>query len=104
MEDKLVIIAPDSFKGTLSASQVCDAIEAGIKSADNKIKTVKIPVADGGEGTVSALCGDNIVRRTSAVLLENVLIHFTGFRRTEPELLRCLRLQGFPLQRESLIR
>lgn len=64
MEDKLVIIAPDSFKGTLSASQVCDAIEAGIKSADNKIKTVKIPVADGGEGTVSALCGDNIVRRT----------------------------------------
>lgn len=46
MENKLVIIAPDSFKGTLSASQVCEAIEKGIKSADNNIKTVKIPVAD----------------------------------------------------------
>lgn len=34
MENKLVIIAPDSFKGTLSASQVCEAIEKGIKSAD----------------------------------------------------------------------
>ena len=49
------LIIPDSFKGTLSASAVCDAIETGILNIlpDPKIK--KIPAADGGEGTVDAL-------------------------------------------------
>lgn len=55
---KLVIVAPDSFKGTLSAERVCNAVCDGILSADENIKTVRIPVADGGEGTVAALCGD----------------------------------------------
>lgn len=50
-----IIIAPDSFKGSLRASEVADSIEKGIKNVSKKIKTIKIPIADGGEGTVEAL-------------------------------------------------
>lgn len=50
-----VIISPDSFKGTLSALQAATAIEQGILQIDKSIETVKIPVADGGEGTMESL-------------------------------------------------
>ncbi|MBN2851481.1 MAG: glycerate kinase [Clostridia bacterium] len=49
-----IIIAPDSFKGCLTSVEVASAIEAGIKKAAPAIKVTKIPVADGGEGTVNA--------------------------------------------------
>ena len=102
MEDKLVIIAPDSFKGTLSASQVCDAIEAGIKSADNKIKTVKIPVADGGEGTVSALCGDNIVRRTVSGPFGECIDSFYGISPNGTGVIEMSAAAGLPLAEGKL--
>lgn len=50
-----VIIAPDSFKGSLTSSEVADAIERGILAVDSNTKIIKIPLADGGEGTVEAL-------------------------------------------------
>lgn len=50
-----IVVAPDSFKGSLTALQVTDAIERGIKKVDSNIEIVKVPVADGGEGTVEAL-------------------------------------------------
>lgn len=49
------VIAPDSFKGSLSAVAVADAIENGIYAADPDAVIKKIPVADGGEGTVEAI-------------------------------------------------
>jgi len=50
-----IVIAPDSFKGNLTAKQVADAIEIGIKRVIPDAEIVKIPMADGGEGTVQAL-------------------------------------------------
>lgn len=50
-----IIIAPDSFKGSLSAKEVCDNIELGIRKFYNEIDIIKIPMADGGEGTLEAL-------------------------------------------------
>lgn len=50
-----ILIAPDSFKGSLSAKEAADSIEKGIKKADKEIQTVKVPMADGGEGTVESL-------------------------------------------------
>lgn len=51
---KKIIIAPDSFKGTMSSIEVCNIIEQGIKNINPDIATIKIPIADGGEGTVDA--------------------------------------------------
>lgn len=50
-----VIIAPDKFKGSLSALEVCVAIDNGIKKFDSSIETIKHPLADGGEGTLDIL-------------------------------------------------
>lgn len=50
-----IIIAPDSFKGSLSAIAAAEAIERGIKRYMPHAETVKIPMADGGEGTLDSL-------------------------------------------------
>lgn len=50
-----ILIAPDSFKENLSAKEVAQAIERGIKRVDENIQTLIVPMADGGEGTVESL-------------------------------------------------
>lgn len=50
-----ILLAPDKFKGTLSAEQVCDAMSEGIASVDPNIEVVVQPLADGGEGTSDLL-------------------------------------------------
>lgn len=50
-----IVIAPDSFKGSLSAEDVCRSMERGVLRAAPHAKVVKLPMADGGEGTVDAL-------------------------------------------------
>ncbi len=50
-----IVVAPDSFKGCLSAAEVCRALHKGISDADLDIEVVEVPLADGGEGTVDAL-------------------------------------------------
>ena len=48
-----VLVAPDSFKGTMSAVEVADALAAGV--ADAGFRAIRCPLADGGEGTVAVL-------------------------------------------------
>ncbi len=50
-----IVIAPDSFKESLSSMEVASAIEAGFKAIYPVAEYVKLPIADGGEGTVAAL-------------------------------------------------
>lgn len=50
-----VVIAPDSYKESLSAMQVATEIEAGFREIFPDATYVKVPVADGGEGTVEAI-------------------------------------------------
>ena len=49
---KKVILIPDSFKGTLSSGQICRIMEKKVKEYFPKCEAVKVPVADGGEGSV----------------------------------------------------
>ncbi len=50
-----IIVAPDSFKGSLTALQAADAITQGVRDVMPDAEIVAIPLADGGEGTVEAL-------------------------------------------------
>lgn len=50
-----IVVAPDSLKESLTAAQTAQAIERGIKSILPTANVVLLPIADGGEGTVSAL-------------------------------------------------
>jgi glycerate kinase len=49
-----VVIAPDKFKGTLTAAQVAEHVAAGLDRACPGLRSVQVPVADGGDGTVDA--------------------------------------------------
>src|SRR4051812_45483006 len=50
-----ILIAPDKFKGCLTAEQVARAIANGLRNVDPEIELDICPMADGGEGTVAAL-------------------------------------------------
>lgn len=50
-----VVVAPDKFKGTLTAPEAARAIAKGWKRADPDAEISEVPVADGGEGTLDAL-------------------------------------------------
>ncbi|WP_373974031.1 glycerate kinase [Chitinibacter sp. SCUT-21] len=52
---KKIVIAPDSFKESLSAKQVAHEIAQAIASVMPHVQTVQVPMADGGEGTLEAL-------------------------------------------------
>ena len=52
---KKIIIASDSFKGSLSSAEVAVSCEKGIRKVFPKCEIIKLPIADGGEGTIEAL-------------------------------------------------
>jgi len=68
-----IVIAPDSFKGSLTNIEVADAIELGIKEVFPEAEIIKIPLADGGEGTVQCL-----VNATGGKVLQEEVINPLG--------------------------
>jgi glycerate kinase len=64
-----IVVAPDSFKGSLTAIEVSVAIEQGIREVFPEAEVIKIPMADGGEGTVQCL-----VNATGGKILEEKII------------------------------
>ena len=72
-----IVIIPDSFKGSASSMEVCNCIERGILKVFKNADIKKIPVADGGEGTVDSIlyaAGGNIkkvnVKNPSGKIIE----------------------------------
>ena len=49
-----VVVAPDKFKGSLTAREVADRVAAGLTAVEPGLVVVRVPVADGGDGTVDA--------------------------------------------------
>lgn len=50
-----IVLAPDSFKGSLSATEVAKAMANGIQEFDPNISCIMAPIADGGEGSLEAM-------------------------------------------------
>ena len=76
-----IVIAPDSYKESLSALDVAAAIEAGFREVFPAAEYVKIPVADGGEGTVEAMVAatsGTLVRLTATGPLGEPVAAFYG--------------------------
>jgi glycerate kinase len=64
-----IIVAPDSFKGNMTAQEACTAITEGIKQIDPSINIKLFPLADGGEGTA------RIVTEAAGGTLVPVTVH-----------------------------
>ncbi|MEN8584216.1 glycerate kinase [Burkholderia sp. RS01] len=67
-----IVIAPDKFKGSLSAPDVArhleEGLHAGFRTAGpDPLEVLRIPVADGGEGTLDAAVGSGFTRRSAVV-------------------------------------
>jgi glycerate kinase len=63
-----IVIAPDKFKGSLSAPDVARHLAAGLQAATgHNLDILRIPVADGGEGTLDAAVGSGFTRRSALV-------------------------------------
>ena len=54
-KDLVMVLAPDSFKESMTAKEVCEAMERGIRKANSQIRCIHVPMADGGEGTMQSL-------------------------------------------------
>ena len=50
-----ILISPQAFKGSISATEVANNIEQGILKSSTNHKTIKLPIADGGDDTLQTL-------------------------------------------------
>lgn len=95
-----VILIPDSFKGTLSSTQICEIISAEIRKQFPNCKIVSIPVADGGEGSVdcflSALGGQKVASTVSGPHFEKMESYF-GMIEDSIAVIEMASCAGLPL-------
>lgn len=77
---KVFLLAPDSFKESMTAKEVCEAMEIGIKRAIQDAECIHVPMADGGEGTVQSLIdatgGTLIQKKVTGPLATPVLAQY----------------------------
>ncbi|WP_371657692.1 glycerate kinase [Streptomyces sp. NBC_00280] len=62
-----VLVAPDKFKGSLSADEVAHALERGLREAAPHTRVTRLALADGGEGSVAAACAGRFRAETVIV-------------------------------------
>jgi glycerate kinase len=75
-----IVVAPDSFKESLTAKEASEIIEEGIRRVFPQAEVIKIPLADGGEGTVEAMVeargGKIVLQEVTSPLGERIKGHF----------------------------
>ncbi|KKC30555.1 glycerate kinase [Caldanaerobacter subterraneus] len=99
-----VLIAPDKFKGSLSAFTVADSIEEGILKVFPDAVVVKVPMADGGEGTVATLVnvmgGEIIKVRVKDPLLRDIESFYGILRDRNTAVIEMAAASGLYLLKE----
>ncbi|MGI5819010.1 MAG: glycerate kinase [Armatimonadota bacterium] len=101
-----IVIAPDSFKGSLTALEVCEAAARGIAAIDPEIEIVEVPMADGGEGTVQSLVdatgGSLVSERVTGPLGEPVDAIYGLLGDDESAVIEMAAASGLPLVPDEL--
>ncbi|WP_461205146.1 glycerate kinase [Clostridium sp. DL1XJH146] len=96
-----IVIAPDSFKGSLTAKEVADCIEFGIKKIKPDSEIIKIPMADGGEGTVQSLVdctkGKLIKLKVNNPLFEKIEATYGILGDSKTAVIEMAEASGLPL-------
>lgn len=102
---KKIVIAVDSFKGTMSSIEVCSIIEAGFKKILPDVSTEKVPIADGGEGTVdtflTALGGERIRVRVKDPLFREIDSFYGILPDGKTAVIEMAAASGLPLVEEE---
>ncbi len=100
-----VVIAPDSFKGSMSSVQAAEAIRRGLLQVDSNVICELIPMADGGEGTVDALQvitgGERIYCQVEDPLGRSVNAFYGWVEETKTAIIEMAAASGLPLLSQS---
>ncbi len=100
-----VLIAIDSFKGSLTTTQLADAISQGILDVSTDFVVEKVPIADGGEGTyetlVQGLGGETISVEVHGPLFEQRIASY-GILEDKTAIIEMAQCSGLPLVPEQL--
>lgn len=101
-----IVIAMDSFKGTLSAAEVCEIIASAIKENLPKAECIMKPIADGGEGTADAMLksipGKWIQKNVTGPLFDmKVDAGFAWFAESQTALVEMASAAGLQLLRKD---
>lgn len=101
-----VLLIPDSFKGTMSSTEICQIMSKAIKEHYPQAKTVPIPVADGGEGSVDAFLtavgGEKVLLNVKGPYLEPVTAFYGLLDNGETAVIEMAAAAGLPLVGDNL--
>lgn len=99
------VIAPDSFKGSLTAKEAADAMAEGIKRVFPDAECTVIPMADGGEGTVQALVdatgGQFVVKKVHGPLGKEVAARYGILGTTKTAVIEMAAASGIQYVNEQ---
>jgi len=99
------VIAPDKYKGCLTAFEFCDAVEEGLINALGKVDIIKMPLADGGDGTIDVvkhyLKGDIIKVKVSDPLFRTIEAAYLFSRETGISYIEMAEASGLKLLKEG---
>ncbi|MFC5749709.1 glycerate kinase [Actinomadura rugatobispora] len=100
-----IVVAPDSFKGSLGAVEVCAAVEAGVRRAYPDADVTSVPMADGGEGTLdcflSVLGGQELVLTAQDPLGRPVRARYALSAHGDAAVVELASASGLPLLADS---
>lgn len=103
---KKIVVAPDSFKGTMSSIEICNIIEESINSIRSDINIVKLPIADGGEGTVDAFLesmgGTKIGVMVKDPYMQEIEAHYCILSDGKTAVIEMAAASGLPLVGDRL--
>lgn len=91
-----IIIAPDSFKGTMPAVRVCEIMSEAVLKIYPNAEIIKIPIADGGEGTVEAFGAERVNVRAANPNFKQIN-SFYGILKGNTAVIEMAACAGLPL-------
>lgn len=101
-----VVIAIDSFKGSLSSAELGEALEKGIRKVYEDAEVIKVPIADGGEGTVEAMVegtgGEFIEIEVHDPLMRPIMAKYGILGNGKTAIIEMAAASGLPLVPQAL--
>ena len=99
------VLAPDKYKGSLTAFEFCNAVEEGLNLALENAEIIKMPLADGGDGTIDVvkhyLKGDLVKVKVKGPLFRTVEASYLYSRETRISYIEMAEASGLKLLKEE---
>jgi glycerate kinase len=99
------VIAPDKYKGSLTAFEFCNAVEEGLNMVLEKVEIIKMPLADGGDGTIDVvkhyLKGNIVMVKVNDPLFRTIEAQYLFSKETRISYIEMAEASGLKLLKEG---